>query len=79
MQLYSWPSDSELGQSGHQALRLRHTKRMVKEAERKREEGGGEKMNSEIVTAAPPTNPMGVIIFAYNEELEAHHACIGLK
>ena len=63
----SWPSDSELGQSGHQALlRLRHTKRMVKEAERKREEGGGEKMNSEIVTAAPPTNPIGVIIFASN-------------
>ena len=39
---------------------------MVKEAERKRgsEEGRGEKMNSEIVSAAPPTNPMGVIIFA---------------
>ena len=41
---------------------------------------GGEKINREIVTAAPPTNPMGVIIFASNVEKEAHHAyCVGLK
>ena len=30
-------------------------------------------MNSEIVTAAPPTNPKGVIIFAPDTEKEAHH------
>ena len=33
-------------------------------------------MNSEIVTAAPPTNPKGVIIFAPDTEKEAHHALL---